>query len=211
MEPVSCLARPIGLDEVKPIFDELLAGPLALAVSGGPDSMALLHLVACWSKAIGKRDQIFVLTVDHGLRIDAAQEAEFVKEQALELGLAHRTLTWAGPKPESRIQAVARTMRYCLLAQASEGAQIVTPHQQDAVAETFLLRLCRGSGVRGLGAMNARSNWPLPRFDVPCNMQPPELVRPLLTFPKARLIATLQELGRRWIEDSSNRNLMFER
>jgi tRNA(Ile)-lysidine synthase len=211
MESVSCLARPLILDEVKPIFDELLAGPLALAVSGGPDSMALLHLVARWSKAISKSDEILVLTVDHGLRNDAAREAEFVKAQARELGLAHRTMTWAGPKPETRIQAVARTVRYCLLAQASGGATIVTAHHQDDVAETFLLRLCRGSGVRGLAAMNARSNWPLPRYDAPCNVQPPALVRPLLTFPKVRLIATLQELGRPWIEDSSNRNLMFER
>jgi tRNA(Ile)-lysidine synthase len=211
MEPVSFLARPLGTDEIKAIFDKLLAGPLALAVSGGPDSMALLHLVARWSKAIGKCDEILVLTVDHGLRNDSAREAEFVSVQARQLGLAHRTLTWTGPKPERRIQAVARTVRYCLLAQASGGGKIVTGHHQDDVAETFLLRLCRGSGVRGLAAMNARSNWPLPRFDAPCNLKPPLLVRPLLTFPKARLIATLQEFERPWIEDSSNRNLMFER
>jgi tRNA(Ile)-lysidine synthase len=212
MERASEAAQPISLSEIEPIFDRLLEGPLALAVSGGADSMALIHLVATWLAARQPRDAIIVFTVDHALRSGSAEEAVFVAAEAAKLGLAHRTLVWRDAKPRTGIQAAARVARYRLLAEACGGAKIVTAHHRDDVAETLLLRLARGSGIRGLAAMKERGAWPLAPTSSNLGRRAfPELVRPLLGFEKARLVATLVDLRATWIEDPSNENEDFER
>lgn len=169
---------------------------LAVAVSGGPDSLALAFLAAAW--AAKRRGRIVALTVDHGLRKDSGKEARTVGRWLNDAGVAHHILTWKGPKPRTGIQAAARNARYRLLREwcRRQGIlHLLVAHTRDDQAETFLLRLHRESGVAGLAAMPAISEEPDLR-----------ILRPLLTLPKARLIATLQARKQEWIEDPSNKN-----
>jgi tRNA(Ile)-lysidine synthase len=163
--------------------------------------LALAFLAAAW--AAKRRGRIVALTVDHGLRKDSAGEARTVGCWLRDAGVAHHILTWTGPKPRTGIQAAARTARYRLLSEWCRRKGILhllVAHTRDDQAETFLLRLDRESGVSGLAAMPAISEEPDLR-----------ILRPLLTLPKARLIATLQARKQRWIEDPSNKNLNFAR
>lgn len=179
-----------------------------LAVSGGPDSMALMLLVSRWV-ASGKAPaglSFDVATVDHGLRLASTREADWVAERARELGFTHTTLVWSGAKPDSGIQAQAREARYALLAAHARGhvpSAIVTAHTSDDQAETLLMRLGRGSGLDGLAGM-APLRPLLPDRSV-------QLARPLLGLSKARLVATLNDAGRAWLDDPSNERLDFER
>ena len=176
----------------------------ALAVSGGPDSMALMHLASRWLSLKGREPaNIVVLTVDHGLRPESGQEAAFVSAQAARLRFSHATLAWTGEKPKTGIQAAARAARYGQMSAYCREhglACLVTAHTEDDQAETFLMRLRRGSGLDGLAAMAAVSE----RGGVP-------LVRPLLGFSKARLTACLRSLGAPFVNDPSNANPAFER
>lgn len=172
-----------------------------VAVSGGPDSLALTLLADRWMRAKG--GALLAVTVDHGLRPEAAKEARAVKAWLAARGIAHRTLRWRGDKPLSNIAATARAARYALLAGACRRAGtagLLLGHQQEDQAETFLLRLGRGSGVDGLAAMAPRSS----RDGI-------ELLRPLLDVPRARLLATLQAFGQPWIEDPSNADMKAAR
>ena len=127
---------------------------IGLAVSGGPDSLALMLLAAGWAEAHGK--QVIVYTVDHGLRPEAPAECEMVEREAARLGLTCRTLAWVGDKPQTGVQAAARLARYRLIGAAmrKDGAEIlVTAHHIDDQAETILMRLAHGSGISGLAGM----------------------------------------------------------
>lgn len=175
---------------------------LALAVSGGSDSVALMMLVARWVKMCARAPKISVLTVDHGLRSDAAGEAVQVGEWARALGLGHQTLTWHGAKPASGLQAAAREARYELMSEwclANRASAIVTAHTADDQAETVLMRLARGSGVDGLAGMMADTLSPWP------------VLRPLLGITRARLRVTLEQCGHGWTDDPSNDDEGFER
>src|SRR5205085_12517102 len=124
---------------------------LVLAVSGGADSTALMLLVSRWDE----RPPVLVVSVDHGLRPEAAAEARLVADNAARLKLPVRIMP-AGRAPEGNLQDWARRVRYACLAEAARQAgfdTIATAHHQDDQAETFLLRLARGSGVYGLAAM----------------------------------------------------------
>lgn len=201
-----------------PITDEdltILMGGLrrfqrvVLAVSGGPDSMALLHLVARWRQlAVHGVPVIDVATVDHVLRPQSWAEAEWVASHAKALGLSHHILTWHDEKPRSGIQDAARAARYELLANfaASSNAApvaVVTAHTMDDQAETLLMRLARGSGVDGLSSM--RSERTLNR------VKGIFLLRPLLGQPKSRLLAEVEAHGGAYLDDPSNANEQFER
>ncbi len=182
-------------------------GGLLIAASGGPDSTALLLLVARWAKRLKQAPKLLAVTVDHGLRPQAAAEAAAVKRLARRLGVAHRTLRWRGKKPVTGLQEAARLARYRLLAEAaSRGgyAHILTAHTLDDQAETVLLRLARGSGLTGLGGMATAS--PLPGGGTEI-----VLMRPLLPVPKARLIATLRAAGIAYVQDPSNADPRFTR
>jgi tRNA(Ile)-lysidine synthase len=129
---------------------------LGLAVSGGPDSLALMLLAAEWAKRKGIA--LFVYSVDHGLRPEAADEAAMVKREAEALGLVAHVLRWDGHKPEAGVQAAARAARYRLMAEAMrrDGVEVLlTAHHLGDQAETVLMRLAHGSGIDGLGAMRA--------------------------------------------------------
>jgi tRNA(Ile)-lysidine synthase len=202
-------AAPLSAAEAKALFAPLAcASALVLAVSGGPDSTALLMLMARWRSAFKRGPKLIAVTVDHGLRRASAGEARAVKRLARRLGVPHRTVRWKGKKPASGLQEAARAARYRLLAAAAKSARagaIVTAHTLDDQAETVLLRMSRGSGLGGLGAM-ARSS-PLPVNGTPEIM----LVRPLLEIPKARLVATLARAKIEFADDASNRDPRFTR
>jgi tRNA(Ile)-lysidine synthase len=181
---------------------------LVLAVSGGPDSTALLLLAARWVKRLKHAPKLIAVTIDHGLRPEAAREAAMVKRLARRLGVPHRTLHWRGRKPRSGLQEAARQARYELLAQIATRARfahILTAHTLDDQAETVLFRLARGSGLFGLTGMAHAA--PLPLRGV----REIFLVRPLLHIPKARLIATLAAERIAYAEDPSNRDPRFTR
>lgn len=200
---------PVGDDEIDALLTPLRGYRLAiLAVSGGADSTALMHLAARWQQLRQPGVRLLVASVDHGLRAGSADEAAAVAAAAEGMGLAAQVLTWAGAKPATGIQDAARLARYRLLAalaaqHAAEGpVAVVTAHTRDDQAETLLMRLARGSGVTGLAAMpGARRLGP---SDI-------ALLRPLLGVSGARLRATLRAAGRTWIEDPSNALDRFER
>lgn len=196
---------PIQDDELEVIFQRLERfDRLMLAVSGGPDSMSLMHLVSRWrTKPNRASPDIIVATVNHGLRPEAGEESAFVGTVAQRLGFAHEMLQWIGPHPESGLQAAARTARYELLTQRARDQScpvILTAHHLEDQAETLLMRLARGGGVDGLSAM----------ADEVC-LNGVVIQRPLLNVCKARLIATLQEIEEEWCHDCSNDDIAFER
>jgi tRNA(Ile)-lysidine synthase len=176
---------------------------IALAVSGGADSMALMVLAHSWASRCPSPPDLTVLTVDHRLRVESQGEAAWVKEQAGRLGLRHEILPWTGPKPRTGIQAAARAARYGLMFEFCRGAGIdvlATAHTAEDQAETLLMRLARGSGLDGLAAIS------------PVTVRDGlTLSRPLLSIPRARLKASLEARGRSWLEDPSNRDTRFER
>ena len=172
-----------------------------VAVSGGPDSMALLHLAAGWRDRGGP--QIHAATVDHDLRPGSRAEAEAVGQWAAALQIPHSILTWTGERPKARVQELARAARYRLLGELAEkiGAEVLlTGHHADDQAETILFRLLRGSGVAGLAAMAPVS----PRGGL-------RLVRPLLDLSKADLIAHCEAVGQAFFQDPSNRDPRYAR
>ncbi len=134
---------------------------VVLAVSGGSDSMALMHLAGQWATGLGtEAPRIGVATVDHGLRAGARDDARLVVEEAARLGLPATVLEWLGEKPVQGVQARAREVRYDLLGRhaiacGSVPCAVVTAHTEDDQAETLLMRLARGSGPDGLQGMRA--------------------------------------------------------
>jgi tRNA(Ile)-lysidine synthase len=197
-------AAPVSPAEAKTLFAGLAHAPaVVLAVSGGPDSTALLVLAARWRASLKKGPQLLAVTVDHGLRPQSAGEARAVKRLASRLGVRHRTLRWTGPKPVTGLPEAARAVRYGLLCAAARGAgaaHVLTAHTLDDQAETVMIRMARGSGPSGLCAI-ARET-PLEGI---------ALVRPLLDLPKARLVGTLAEIGIAFADDPSNRDPRFTR
>ena len=195
---------PISVKDAKHLFaDWKNASALVLAVSGGPDSTALMWLMARWRRSLSRGPRLFAVTIDHGLRPDARREAREVKRLARELQLPHRTMRWTGPKPNTGVPAAARTARYRLLAAAAQSvgaSHVVTAHTRDDQAETLLMRLLRGSGVTGLAAM-ARVT----------ERDGLALARPLLDVPKSRLIATLNRAKIGFADDPTNRDAVFTR
>lgn len=184
--------------------EDLRTGPIGLAVSGGSDSLALLHLARCW--AAGRGLSLRVLTVDHRLRPEAVAEAERVAALCQSLGLAHQTLAWEAPVAR---QSAARRARHALLASAlrAEGGQLLlTGHTATDQAETVLMRARQGSGWYGLAGMRRLSLSPVW----------PEgegiwIARPLLGETREALRGWLEREGTVWIDDPSNTNPVYER
>jgi tRNA(Ile)-lysidine synthase len=196
---------PIGAAE----FAALMAGfapfearpRLAVAVSGGADSMALALLARDWAEA--RSGDLTALTVDHGLRPAAAAEAAQVGRWLAERGVAHRVLVREGGYHPGGVQAAARAARYRLLEDWCRQAgvlHLLVGHHREDQAETLLLRLARGSGLDGLAGMAALAEHAACR-----------LLRPLLGVARARLAVTLQAAGQGWIEDPSNRDATYAR
>jgi len=189
----AALMLPLGPFEPQP--------RIAVAVSGGPDSLALTLLAAEWAAARGGR--AIGLTVDHRLRPDAAAEAARVGQWLAARGIEHAVLVRSGGRPAADIQAVARTARHDLLGRYCTEAGILhllLAHHREDQAETLLLRLGRGSGLDGLAAMAPRrpTRWG-------------QILRPLLGTPRTRLRATLAARGQDWVEDPSNADPVYAR
>jgi tRNA(Ile)-lysidine synthase len=228
---------PVTETEAAALFADLSDVPaLVLAVSGGPDSTALMWLAARWRARRKRGPTLIAVTVDHGLRPESANEARAVARLTRKLGIAPRTLRWTGNKPATGIQEAARAARYRLLADAARKAgarHILTAHTLDDQAETVLFRLARGSGLTGLrgigretalpsfrGAAQRRARNPYSRAGVmDCGLTPSAcpgmtnllIVRPLLSTPKSRLIATLAAAKIAFADDPSNRDPRFAR
>ena len=190
-------------DEIDALFTSLAGyDKLGLAVSGGPDSLALMLLAAQWASVPG-RPELYVYTVDHGLRAEAVAEAAMVVREAEALGLVARLLRWEGDKPSTRIQAPARPARYGLMAEAMarDGvAVIATAHHLADQAETVLMRLAHGSGIDGLRGMDRFS------FVEGC-----EVVRPLLGVHPELLREIVSDAGLAPAKDPSNADENYER
>ena len=173
---------------------------IGVAVSGGPDSMALLLLAAA-----ARPGGIEAATVDHGLRLESADEAAMVADLCRTLDVPHRTLVADWPQlPATNVQAEARAMRYRLLAEWAEGrglAAVATAHHADDQAETLLMRLARGAGVRGLGGSRAQR----------ALTEQVELIRPLLDWRKSELVRIVAEAGIEPVDDPSNRDPKHDR
>ena len=191
-------ATPLGAEE----FAALMTGfapfeptpHLAVAVSGGADSLALTLLAHDWARALGGR--LTALTVDHGLRPDSAAEAAQVGQWLAGRGITHHILRRDEPVPASGIQAAARALRYRLLEGwcAAHGVlHLLVAHHREDQAETLLLRLARGSGLDGLAGMA-----------IAVEHRQCRVLRPLLAVPRSRLAASLRARGQSWIEDPSN-------
>lgn len=176
---------------------------IALAISGGVDSLALLVLARKWADSLSQPPEFIVLTVDHGLRAAAKEEVQFVKTVAAQFGFETEILTGAIDDPTSGLQAKARALRYGLMGQVMEARGIdvlLTAHHLDDQAETVLMRLARGSGVSGMGGM---APFTLRHSII--------LARPLLDIRRAELEAFVAGLGIEPINDPSNHNMNFER
>jgi tRNA(Ile)-lysidine synthase len=195
---------PISAQDARRLFADWKAAPaIVLAVSGGPDSIALMWLAARWRRALARGPRLIAVTVDHGLRAAAAAEARDVKRLARAIDLPHRTVRWTGAKPRTGLPAAARAARYRLLAQAARAhgaTHVLTAHTRDDQAETLLMRMLRGSGIAGLAAMARESE----REGV-------RLARPFLNVSKSQLIATLKKAKIDFADDPTNRDTSFTR
>jgi tRNA(Ile)-lysidine synthase len=202
-------AAPISAAEASRLFRGLdHCTVLILAVSGGPDSTALMVLAARWCGASDEAPTLIAVTVDHGLRAQSRHEAKAVEQLAHKLGIKHRTLRWTGRKPKTGLQEAARLARYRLLAQSAREAgarHVITAHTLDDQAETVLFRMARGSGVSGLAGMAFLAGMPVKEG------REIMLVRPLLGVPKSRLIATLETARIPYADDPTNRDPRFTR
>jgi tRNA(Ile)-lysidine synthase len=174
---------------------------LAVAVSGGRDSLALALLTQEWTAVRG--GCVVGLIVDHGLRAGSAEEAVVTRGTLARHGIEGTILSWTGAKPPTGLQERAREARYRLLGDECRRRGILhllLAHHAGDQAETVAMRAARRSGPDGLAGMAALSE----RADL-------RLLRPLLAVPRVRLTATLVARGVQWLEDPSNTDLRFER
>ncbi|SFL27721.1 tRNA(Ile)-lysidine synthase [Bradyrhizobium sp. NFR13] len=195
---------PISAQMAKQLFADWASAPaLVLAVSGGPDSVALMWLAARWRRGLKRGPDLIAVTIDHGLRPEAALEARDVKRLAASLDIPHRTLRWTGAKPKTGLPAAARDARYLLLAKAARSAgasHVLTAHTRDDQAETLLMRMARGSGIAGLAGMARLTE----RDGI-------QLARPFLHVAKVQLVATLTKAKIDFATDPSNSDPSYTR
>ena len=166
----------------------------AVGVSGGADSLALVFLLKGWADKKGKK--IVALSVDHKLRVESTAEAEYVSLVMKKIGVEHHILTWDGKKPKSNLEEAARVARYGLLENwcvDNKVSKLMIAHHKMDQAETFFLRLQRGSGVDGLSGMNVLNR-----------MGKIEVLRPLLGFMPDDLKKFLTAKKIKWVEDPHN-------
>jgi tRNA(Ile)-lysidine synthase len=190
------------IERLRSHYDTLKPDRIGVAVSGGSDSLALLHAAVAWSTS-GNGPEVEAVTVDHGLRPEAAEEAAHVGAICTGLEVPHSVLRWEGWDGKGNLQDQARQNRYALIAGWARGrslASVALGHTTDDQAETFLMRLAREAGVEGLASMRIVLDRADMRFD-----------RPLLFDRRADLRAYLRSLGVRWIEDPSNEDESFGR
>ncbi len=168
-----------------------LVGVIAVAVSGGVDSMCLAYL----SKA--NHLNIIAIIVDHKLRHESTEEAELTKKRLADNGIESVILTWNGKKPHSNVHKLARDARYDLIITYCTEHNInyvLMGHNYDDQAETIIMRIMRGTGISGLSGIPEKTS-----------KQGISFIRPMLDFPRARIKATIEDAKWDWIEDPSNK------
>lgn len=196
------LGREDLLLSLRQTFSAPLPARIGIAVSGGGDSVALMHLLKeCFCD---DPVELMVATVDHGLRAESRQEAEDTARMARELGLRHEILTWEqGPEKTGNLQDQARRARYGLLtawARQNGIPVLALGHTADDQAETVIMRLMRASGVNGLAGIPVRRT-----------QDGVSLLRPLLGLRRVELRQYLDAAGQSWIEDPSNEDESYDR
>ncbi len=185
-------------------LDPLSGSPVVVALSGGGDSLALLHLAVEWARTHGR--PVLALTLDHGLSPESKGWTREAGAKAEALGAGWRTLTWAGPKPSTGLQAKARAARHALLAEAAReaGARVVLMgHTADDVAEGNLMRQGDAQGLGRLREWSPSPAWPEGRGVF--------LLRPLLKVGRYDLRAYLTGKGALWLDDPANEDGRFAR
>jgi tRNA(Ile)-lysidine synthase len=176
---------------------------LAIAVSGGPDSLALAFLAKCYS--LKEQVNIKYFIVDHKLRKESSFEAKSVKNILKKKNIDCKILPWNGKKPSTNIQASARDKRYFLLVNECKKNNIknlLLGHHLDDLSENFLIRIVRGSGLNGLISFNKKRKYKNQKLDI---------IRPLLDVEKKDLIYIAQKVFNFFIKDPSNINEEFKR
>ncbi len=185
-------------------LDRAAHAPLAVALSGGGDSLALLHLTTEWAKAHER--PVLALTVDHGLNSMSARWTAEAGDKARALGADWRALSWEGPKPSTGLQAKARAARHALLANSAREAGagvILMGHTADDIAEADLMRRTDAPGLGRLHEWGPSPAWPEGRGVF--------LLRPLLEASRAELRDDLAARGADWLDDPANENPAFAR
>ena len=175
----------------------------AVAVSGGPDSLSLAFLAKCFSLINKVKVSYFI--VDHKLRKESSKEAKYVSNLLKKIDIKCKILSWNGKKPANNIQAVAREKRYQLLANECKRNKInnlLVGHHLDDVLENFIIRLTRGSGLKGLISFNKRTKYKSENLNI---------LRPLLDLNKEDLVFISKKVFKFYIKDPSNRNEDFKR
>ncbi len=198
------LAEPALSIQPQQLFSKLAGeSHVALAVSGGSDSVAMMRLVHEWAGEFSPATKLTVLTVDHGLRPEAAAEAARVATWCAELSIHHETLHWTGEKPLTGIQAKARAARYDLMTAwcaANDMRVLLTAHTRNDQAETVLMRQQRTDTAESLAGIWETTVW-----------KGIEIFRPLLGVKRSELRDYLRQIGQTWIDDPSNLDVKYER
>ncbi|NQV43652.1 MAG: tRNA lysidine(34) synthetase TilS [Rhodospirillales bacterium] len=214
---VCCKTAPVCSDAFAQMMGEIgffEANPLvAVGVSGGPDSLALLRLVDTWARAQGGR--VIGLTVDHGLRAGSGPEAAWVSRELGNHGIEHHILVWQGKKPASGIQDKARKARRRLMLEWCRDNGVLhlcLGHHANDQVETHLMRMARcGQSEAQSESLNEGGQSGLAGMSLVREYAHARVVRPLLSVSKNRLEATLQSMGQTWLNDPSNDKEQFER
>ena len=186
---------------INSILNNTLPKSIAVAVSGGCDSMALTILASKW--AAENNINMTAITVDHNIRSESKDEAEAVHSYLKKLNINHETLTYTGPVPKSNIEQIARNYRYELIFNYMKKYNIdylFIAHNMDEQAETFLLNLTRGSGISGLSAMDTKTK----RNNI-------TIIRPMMIFKKSEIKEFLCQNDIKWVEDPSNQDEKYKR
>lgn len=186
-------------------FEEIMknvnSATVAIAVSGGIDSMFLTHLTAKWAET--RAVKIVCLIVDHKLRQDSSEEARWVQAKLQSWDIQAEILPWEGKKPQSNVHKIAREARYSLLSQYCKSHNIntlLTAHHADDQAETVFMRIARGTGITGLcGIQEYRNDHGL------------NILRPILSWTKFNILSYMQQHEILWAEDPSNQSMKYER
>ncbi len=172
-----------------------------VAISGGPDSLALAYLTKCFSDKY--KNKFYYYVVDHKLRPESSKEAALVVNLLKKIKIKCKILKWIGKKPKSNIQSLARFQRYSLLLKECKKNKInniVLGHHKDDRDENFFIRLTRGSGLKGLVSFSEKSQ----NFNV-------NFLRPLINFEKEQLIYISKKVFKGYINDPSNKDEKFKR
>jgi len=175
----------------------------AVAVSGGPDSLALAFLAKCFSLKYNVAIKYFI--VDHKLRKESSSEAKNVISILKKIGIDCKILTWNGKKPNTNIQSVARDKRYSLLVKECKKHKIkniLIGHHLDDLFENFLIRILRGSGLKGLVSLNKKTKY---------KDNSTKVLRPLLGLEKKNLTDLSKKIFNFFIKDPSNKDENFKR